>query len=62
LLFTVSKTIYFHKMKSDRSEKRNYVAVLSLVRTIRATKLKVKTTATKLTNMGVGRGQNPPGF
>jgi len=49
-------------MKSDRSEKRNYVAVLSLVRTIRATKLKVKTTATKLTNMGVGRGQNPPGF
>jgi len=28
-----SRTIYFHQMKVDRLEKRNHVAVLSLVNT-----------------------------
>jgi len=49
VIHSSQKRYFFHKTKVVRCEKRNHVAVLSLVSTILGTKLKVKIRATKLT-------------
>jgi len=52
IVFDGSQTRYFfHKIKLVRLQKANYAVVFSLVSTIRATKLKLKLTATTFTNI-----------
>ena len=52
IVFNDSQTQYiFHKTKLVRLQKANYAIVFSLVSTIRATKLKLKLTATTFTKI-----------
>jgi len=52
IVFDSSQTRYFcHKTKLVRLQKANYAVVFSLVSTIRATKLKLKLTATTFTKI-----------
>jgi len=52
IVFGGSQTRYFfHKTKLVRWQKANYTTVFSLVSTIRATKLKLKLTATTFTKI-----------
>jgi len=52
IVFDGSQTrCFFHKTKLVRLQKANYAVVFSLVSTIRATKLKLKLTATTFTKI-----------